>query len=404
MERWLAIEICEQYRRRVHRSLRRSPLAAWHDALSQVGGGLGALPDQPDQFAWSFLPCEQRTLRRDGLHLFNIRYWDSVLPVIVKLGESVLVRYAPRNLSKVYVTGSDARYHPIPYADLTLPPITLWEQRAAMAKLRVDGNNASAQAKMFEAVLDQRALVEQANAKTKAARRSVQRRNDAVKATVNKAKTARGAVGYSKPVKPAESELWDDSVVPQTFDHLHPGGWSLLEESHEDRITRLYMPKWVSYEGASEGLARMEHLLRHPPCGRMPSVLRYGDIGKTMIVDKFVRDHPNICNQFGEVEARKVLRLQMSSKPNDGRLYAQIIDGLGHNAPHTRRGTDLEILALRLRHRKPPQLMIVDEVQHLLAGTVREQRQSLSQLKFLSNELRMPVAALTRVPRCGSLS
>ena len=210
LERWLAIEICEQYHQRVHRGLRRSPLGAWQDALRQAGGGLGALPDKPDQFAWSFLPFEQRTLRRDGLHLFNIRYWDSVLPVIVKLGESVLVRYDPRNLSKVYVAGSDARYHPIPYADLTLPPITLWEQRAAMAKLRVDGDNAPAQAKMFEAVLDQRALVDQANAKTKAARRSVQRRNDAVKATVDKAKTARGAVDYSKPVKPAESELWDD--------------------------------------------------------------------------------------------------------------------------------------------------------------------------------------------------
>ena len=36
------------------------------------------------------------------------------------------------------------------------------------------------------------------------------------------------------------------------------------------------MPKWVSYEGASEALARMEHLLRHPPCGRMPSMLLYG--------------------------------------------------------------------------------------------------------------------------------
>ena len=79
-----------------------------------------------------------------------------------------------------------------------------------MAKLRVDGDNAPAQVKMFEAVLDQRALVDQANAKTKAARRSVQRRNDAVNATLGKVKTARGAVDYSKPVKPAESELWDD--------------------------------------------------------------------------------------------------------------------------------------------------------------------------------------------------
>jgi hypothetical protein len=40
----------------------------------------------------------------------------------------------------------------------------------------------------------------------------------------------------------------------------------------------------------------------------MPSMLLHGDsdIGKTMIVQKFVRDHPNQCNAFGEVQARKV--------------------------------------------------------------------------------------------------
>jgi hypothetical protein len=184
--------------------------------------------------------------------------------------------------------------------------------------------------------------------------------------------------------------------MPQTFEHLHTGVWSFLDESQEQRITRLYMPKWVSYARANEALARMEHLVRHPPCGRMPSMLLYGDsdIGKTMIVDKFVRDHPDICNEHGEVEARRVLRLQMPSKPNDDKLYAQIIQGLGHQAPYSRRGTDLEILGLRLSHRHPPKLMIVDEVHHLLAGSVREQRQSLNQLKFLSNELRMPVVAL----------
>jgi len=178
--------------------------------------------------------------------------------------------------------------------------------------------------------------------------------------------------------------------------HLHIGVWPFLDEEPEHRITRLYMPKWVSYGRGNEALARMEHLVRHPPCGRMPSMLLYGDsdIGKTMIVDKFIRDHPDICNEHGEVEIRKVLRLQMPSKPNDDKLYAQIIQGLGHQAPYSRRGTDLEILGLRLLYRQPPRLMIVDEVHHLLAGSVREQRQSLNQLKFLSNELRMPIIAL----------
>ena len=209
LERWLTLEICEQYHRRVHRGLRRSPLVAWQEALRNAGAGLGALPDRPDQFALSFLPFEQRTLRRDGLHLFNIRYWDSVLPLIVKLGESVLVRYDPRNLSKVYVAGSDQRFHPIPYADLTLPPITLWEQRAAVAKLRSDGENSPGQGRMFEAVCQQRDLVDAANAKTKAARRSVQRGKDAANATAAPAVTRREPVDYSKPATLSKSEIWD---------------------------------------------------------------------------------------------------------------------------------------------------------------------------------------------------
>ena len=184
--------------------------------------------------------------------------------------------------------------------------------------------------------------------------------------------------------------------MSEDLTHLHTGVWSFLDEPQEDRITRLYMPKWVSYARGSEALARMEHLFRYPPCGRMPSMLLHGDsdIGKTMIVDKFVREHPNICNEFGEVQTRKVLRLQMPSKPNDGKLYAQIIEGLGFEAPFSRRGTDLEILGLRLLHRNPPKVMIVDEIHHLLAGAVREQRQMLNQLKFLSNALRISIIAL----------
>ena len=38
--------------------------------------------------------------------------------------------------------------------------------------------------------------------------------------------------------------------------------------------------------------------------------------------------------------------------------------------------------------------MIIDEIHHLLAGTVREQRPLLNQLKFLSSELRMSIAVV----------
>jgi hypothetical protein len=67
------------------------------------------------------------------------------------------------------------------------------------------------------------------------------------------------------------------------LDHLHIGVWSYLEGSIDERVSRLYAPKWVAYSRGNEALARMAHLLNHPPSGRMPCMLLHGDsnIGKT---------------------------------------------------------------------------------------------------------------------------
>ena len=77
--------------------------------------------------------------------------------------------------------------------------------------------------------------------------------------------------------------------MSHSLDHLHTGVGSFLDESFEDRISRLYVPKWVSYERGNEALARMEHLLHHPPSGRMPCMLLYGDsdIGQRMYSIRF---------------------------------------------------------------------------------------------------------------------
>lgn len=212
LERWLTLEICEQYHHRTHKSLGRSPLAAWNEATLGTAQGpaiVRALPEQPDQFTVSFLPFFHRKLQRNGLHLFNFRYWDNLLPSILKLGEQTMVRYDPRNLSKVYVMGPDRRYFPVPFADLSLPPITLWEQRAALASLHAQGDRAPTQATIFKAVNEQRALVKEASGKTRAARRQAQRQKDSESATMDRTRRAGEAIDYSNPVVPADSELWD---------------------------------------------------------------------------------------------------------------------------------------------------------------------------------------------------
>ena len=83
-EAWLALEIAGRYHRQTHRALGISPLAAWQAALKD--GLVPSLPGDARQFTLHFLPMEMRSLRKDGIHLFNIRYWSERLPLIARPG------------------------------------------------------------------------------------------------------------------------------------------------------------------------------------------------------------------------------------------------------------------------------------------------------------------------------
>ena len=52
-----------------------------------------------------FLPVIHRKLQRNGLYFERIRYWADVLPAIAQPREPLLIRYDPRDLSKLYVLG-----------------------------------------------------------------------------------------------------------------------------------------------------------------------------------------------------------------------------------------------------------------------------------------------------------
>ena len=74
LERWLALEILGKYHHRVHSALSRPPLAAWSElAVSKPA----RMPKDRTEFLAGLLPYELRLPRRDGFHLFNIRYWST---------------------------------------------------------------------------------------------------------------------------------------------------------------------------------------------------------------------------------------------------------------------------------------------------------------------------------------
>lgn len=175
--------------------------------------------------------------------------------------------------------------------------------------------------------------------------------------------------------------------------HLQASTRSQAVLDNPARIRALRGDRWIDYPRANQALQKLEHLLETPPRQRMPCMVLHGDsnIGKTLIVAKFQREHPDRFDEEKGVERRDVVVMQMPATPDQHRFYTSLLFELG--APHSATASlsVLERLARELLRRIAPRMLVVDEVHHLLAGNYREQRASLNLLKFLANDLKLSI-------------
>jgi len=180
-ERVLALEVLGPYHNEIHSALGGTPAAAWADSISRV---TLRDPAAAATLLHDFLPFEERAVRRDGIRLFNIRYQDGALGHLLDQGVGKLrIRYDPRDLSAVFVElpmGGQVR---VPYADLGRLPVTLWEHREAMQRLRAAGRRTADEHAVFAAIAEQRHVLREAQSRSKAARRAIARLDFADRAT-----------------------------------------------------------------------------------------------------------------------------------------------------------------------------------------------------------------------------
>jgi putative transposase len=204
IERWLAHAIVGVYHRDLHRGIGTTPLAAWErgilgDGLAPGRGAPTAVKD-PRRFLIDFLPMERRLVRREGVFLHSIGYWSDVLRTWIGEQEHMIVRYDPRDLSRVHLLAPDGCYYDLSYRDLRRPPISLWEHRLALKRLREEGRVAIDEDAIFAAIDAMRGIADRASADTKTARRQRERRHrlDAV------AIERRPAGRMTEPAQPIE--------------------------------------------------------------------------------------------------------------------------------------------------------------------------------------------------------
>lgn len=120
-----------QYHHRRHRGIGMPPRSARDRAWTRRQGiELPPLPQDRMKFLMDFLPAHRRVVGREGIDLFGLKYSHSSLAPEVNPGRDRIVRFDPRDLSRIYLELPDGRYLTVPLRDRSLPSVSLWEWRA----------------------------------------------------------------------------------------------------------------------------------------------------------------------------------------------------------------------------------------------------------------------------------
>jgi type II secretory pathway predicted ATPase ExeA len=184
--------------------------------------------------------------------------------------------------------------------------------------------------------------------------------------------------------------------VKMNVPHLNASTKAVLDLSDEDRIECILSPRWIGYTRATQILARLEALLVFPKRHRMPSLLIVGDTnnGKTMTVERFLDLHPECDNPEGDGIILPVLGVQAPPVPDEGRFYSGILEKLGAPYKPSDRADAKQFQIIRILSRLQTRMLIIDEIHSILAGPLTKQRNFLNTVKYLSNELQIPLVAV----------
>lgn len=186
----------------------------------------------------------------------------------------------------------------------------------------------------------------------------------------------------------------DTESRPLDLSHLHETARRIARLPDEERLGYVRADRWIGYPRATAALAQLESLLTWPSKQRMPNLLLIGPTnnGKSMITEKFRRSHPPISH--ADREEIPVLVVQMPSEPSVARFYTALLAALGAPMRARYRLAEVEQIALRLLRAASVRMLVIDELHNVLGGRGDTRREFLNLLRFLGNELRIPLVGV----------
>jgi type II secretory pathway predicted ATPase ExeA len=158
----------------------------------------------------------------------------------------------------------------------------------------------------------------------------------------------------------------------------------------EDRIAHIRAERWIQHAAAGRVLGYLQEAFDQPVRRRRENVLLLGEsgMGKSMLLEKFERANAVAFDEASGAQRRPVLMVLMPPNPTEAEFIECVLEALdAPSAGHWMQGSRLRASTLRLLRELGVKVLVIDEINSVLAGTPRQQRLFLQLLRFLSNEL-----------------
>lgn len=162
----------------------------------------------------------------------------------------------------------------------------------------------------------------------------------------------------------------------------------------EKRINQIEGENWIGYNAAKYIIERIENLIERPRVTRMHSLLIVGctDNGKSSIRKRIENKWERYSTEAGKIII-PVVSIQMPPNPDERGFYNAILKGMMLPTYPSGKVDHIRNVVISALEEFDVRLVMIDEVQHIDRIPLRRQRSLLDSMKYISNEISLPMAA-----------
>lgn len=187
----------------------------------------------------------------------------------------------------------------------------------------------------------------------------------------------------------------DGAVADVSLAHLHPGIRHMALADDAVRLQAIRAKRWITHHPALGVLAALQEALDQPAGDRMDNLLLIAEfgMGKTMLLRKFQRDHALAFDAVTGTQPHPIVLALMPEDPSEEAFFFQVLKAVGAPLDMSQRRHRLSLreTTFRLLRELGTRMLLIDEINSILVGSARQQRQFLQLLRFLSNELQITI-------------